>query len=108
MKSGHIKGNPDMGFIWDHYIHQDMSEADLDSETELNTRERQRLSSVMKCIMGGNLKTRWTTSKMGKDSSDGSVLILLQDLWQDIWQGYLGIWLIPRLPMTGFGSCSDL
>ena len=31
-----------------------------------------------------------TTSKMGKDSSDGSVLMLLQDLWQDIWQAILG------------------
>ena len=32
-----------MGFTWDHYIHQDMSEADLDSETELSTREMAKI-----------------------------------------------------------------
>ena len=93
---------------WDHYIHQDTSEADLDSETDLSTRERRRLSSVMKRIMGGNLKTRWTTSKMGKDSSDGSFL------WLCITYGRIYgklSWYLIHSKITNDridGSCSDL
>ena len=52
VKSGHIRGNPDMGFIWDHYIHQDMSEADLDSETELSTREKAKIKHYQEAHWG--------------------------------------------------------
>ena len=85
---------------WDHYIHQDTSEADLDSEAELNTRERRRFSSIMK----RNLKTRWTTSKMGKAGSDGSFLMLCKIYgklsWYLVYSKITNDWID--------GSCSDL
>ena len=37
---------------WDHYIHQDMSEADLDSETELSTREKAKIKHYQEAHWG--------------------------------------------------------
>ena len=69
MLKGDIGGNPDMGSLYS----LDTSEADLSSEAEFNPECEQ--------VFFGMLYLIWkTTSKMGKGSSDGCVLLHLQYL----------------------------
>ena len=96
---------------WDHYNHQDMSEADLDSETELSTRDKAKIKHYQeahwKCWKMQS-KTRWMTSKMGKAGSDGSFLMLCK-IYGRIY-GKLSWYLVySKINNDQFdGSCSDL